>query len=161
VPIEIERKFLLKNNNWLEQVSHSTKIRQAYFAHGASPDQPAKASLRVRIDGEKANINIKSATLNMKRMEYEYPVPVAEATEMLDQLCEQPQIDKTRYRIKSGQHTWEIDEFYGDNQGLIVAEIELTSEDEHFEKPDWLGEEVTDDVRYYNVNLIKQPYKDW
>jgi len=161
VPIEIERKFLLKNNNWKQQVSHSTKIRQGYFAHGGSAGQPAKASLRVRIDGEKANINIKSATLNMRRMEYEYPVPIAEAIEMLDQLCEMPQIDKTRYRIKAGRHTWEIDEFYGENEGLLVAEIELSSEDESFEKPAWLGKEVTEDVRYYNVNLIKQPYKDW
>lgn len=161
MPIEIERKFLLKNNNWLEQVSHSTKIRQAYFAHGGSAECPAKASLRVRIDGEKANINIKSATLNMRRMEYEYSIPVNEATEMLEQFCETPQIDKTRYRIKAGRHTWEIDEFYGDNAGLLVAEIELSSVDETFEKPEWLGEEVTEDVRYYNVNLIKQPYKSW
>ena len=155
MPIEIERKFLLKNNNWLEQVNHSTKIRQGYFA------PIHKASLRVRIDGENANINIKSATLGMRRMEYEYPVPVDEAIEMLDQLCETPQIDKTRYRVKIGKHTWEVDEFYGDNAGLVVAEIELSTEDEDFEKPEWIGEEVTDDERYYNVNLVKQPYKDW
>ena len=155
MPIEIERKFLLKNNNWLNQVNHSTRIRQGYFA------PVHKASLRVRIDGENANINIKSATLGIRRMEYEYPIPVDEAIEMLDQLCETPQIDKTRYRINSGKHTWEIDEFYGDNEGLLVAEIELASEDEDFDRPDWLGEEVTQDERYYNVNLVKQPYKNW
>ena len=155
MPIEIERKFLLKKNNWLKQVNHSTKIRQGYFA------PIHKASLRVRIDGENANINIKSATLGMRRMEYEYPIPVDEAVEMLEQLCETPQIDKTRYRVNIGRHTWEIDEFYGDNDGLLVAEIELSSEDEAFEKPDWVGEEVTQDERYYNVNLVKQPYKNW
>ena len=160
MPIEIERKFLIKNNSWLEQVSHSSRIRQGYFAHPDS-NNAAKASLRVRIEDQKANINIKSATLGMRRMEYEYPVPVNEATEMLDQLCETPQIDKTRHQIKTGQHVWEIDVFYGDNEGLIVAEIELTTENEVFEIPDWLGDEVTDNIRYYNVNLLKHPYKNW
>ena len=139
MPIEIERKFLLKNNNWLKQVDYSTRIRQGYFTlpcSDASLNASAKASVRVRIDGEKANINIKSATLNMRRMEYEYSIPVADATEMLEQLCQTPQIDKTRYRIKTPTHTWEIDEFYADNEGLEVAEIELAAEDEAFAKPE-------------------------
>ena len=94
-------------------------------------------------------------------MEYEYPIPVHEAEEMLNQLCRTPQIDKIRHRVKQGKHTWEIDEFFGDNMGLFVAEIELDSEDEVFEIPEWLGQEVTHDERYYNVNLVKHPFKNW
>jgi len=155
VPVEIERKFLVKNDAWWQHVDFSTKIRQGYFA------PIAKASLRVRVDGNKANINVKSATLGIKRMEYEYEIPMAEAKEMLDQLCEAPLIEKNRHRVKVGNHTWEIDEFFGENLGLLVAEIELGSEDEAFEMPEWIGLEVTDDKRYYNVNLVKNPYKKW
>lgn len=155
MPVEIERKFLVKNDAWWPQVSHSTRIRQGYFA------PIHKASLRVRVEGEKANINIKSATLGIRRMEYEYAIPLAEAEEMLDQLCETPLIEKNRHRVKVGQHTWEIDEFFGDNLGLVVAEIEVGSEDEVFEIPEWLGAEVTEEPKYYNVNLVKHPYKVW
>jgi adenylate cyclase len=155
MPIEIERKFLLANNNWRDEVSYSHRIRQGYMG------EIDKASVRIRVQGDKANINIKSATLGMRRMEYEYEIPLAEAEEMLDQLCKQPQVDKTRFIVKRGGHKWEIDEFYGDNEGLLVAEIELADEAEKFEKPQWLGEEVTEDPRYYNVNLIKQPFKNW
>ena len=155
MPVEIERKFLVKNDSWWSAVSHSTQIRQGYLA------PIAKASVRVRLEGDKATINIKSATLGIHRMEYEYPIPKEEAIEMLDNLCDGPQINKNRHRVKVGKHTWEIDEFFGDNGGLIVAEIELDSVDEAFEIPDWLGIEVTEDQRYYNVNLVKHPYKDW
>ena len=155
MPIEIERKFLVKNDSWWSAVSHSTQIRQGYLA------PVSKASVRVRVEGDRANINIKSATLGMQRMEYEYLIPKDEALEMLDKLCETPQIAKNRHRVKFGDHTWEIDEFFGDNLGLIVAEIELASVDESFEIPDWIGVEVTEDKRYYNVNLVKHPYKDW
>jgi len=155
MPIEIERKFLLVNNNWRELVKYSHRIRQGYMG------DIGKASVRIRVQGDKANINIKSATLTMRRMEYEYEIPLHEAEEMLEQLCNQPQVDKTRYIVKQGKHKWEIDEFYGDNQGLVVAEIELSDEMEAFDKPEWLGKEVTQDPRYYNVNLIKQPYKSW
>jgi adenylate cyclase len=155
VGIEIERKFLLKNDDWRALVSHSTEIRQGYLA------PPTKASVRIRLDGEQANINIKSATLGMHRLEYEYPIPRDEAIEMLDQLCEQPQIAKQRHRVKWGEHIWEIDEFFGDNSGLVVAEIELATEDEAFDMPQWIGAEVTDDKRYYNVSLAKHPYRDW
>lgn len=155
MPVEIERKFLIKNDSWWPAVSHSTQIRQAYLA------PPSKASVRIRVEGDKANINIKSATLGMERMEYEYPIPKQEALEMLDNLCDKPQISKNRHRVQYGNHTWEIDEFFGDNAGLIVAEIELNAADEAFEIPDWLGKEVTDDKRYYNVSLAKYPYKDW
>ena len=155
MPVEIERKFLLASDEWRNQVVKSSRIRQGYLG------KLDKASVRIRIQGEKANINIKSATLDMRRMEYEYEIPMDEAIEMLDQLCARPQIDKTRFYINMGKHIWEIDEFYGDNQGLVVAEIELSTEDEAFEKPDWIGEEVTEDPRYYNVNLIKHPFSEW
>ncbi len=155
MPIEIERKFLIVNDDWREQVDCSHRIRQGYMG------QVGKASVRIRIQGEIANINIKSASLSMTRSEYEYEIPLNEAEEMLDQLCNQPQVNKTRFIINQPPHKWEIDEFYGDNEGLLVAEIELNSEDESFEKPQWLGEEVTQDARYYNVNLIKHPYKNW
>ena len=155
MPVEIEHKFLLKNDNWRQHIQQSSRIRQAYL--GAM----TQASVRVRIEGSKANINIKSAGLSLRRMEYEYAIPLAEANEMLDQLCEHPQIDKLRHLVKHGQHVWEIDEFFGDNAGLLVAEIELLSEDEEFEVPDWAGEDVTQDGRYYNVKLVKHPFNKW
>ena len=158
MPVEIERKFLVENDNWFSQVTHTTQIRQGYLVPFS---KDAKASVRVRVDGDKANINIKSATLGMHRMEYEYDIPKDEAVELLDTLCVKPQIAKNRHFVKQGKHTWEIDEFFGDNAGLIVAEIELDSVDEKFELPDWAGMEVTDDERYYNVNLSKHPYKEW
>lgn len=155
MPIEIERKFLLLNNNWREQVKTSYRIRQGYMG------EIDKASVRIRVQGDRANINIKSAGLSMRRMEYEYEIPLDEAEEMLDQLCKQPQIDKTRFIVEQGKFKWEIDEFYGDNEGLLVAEIELDDENEAFDKPEWLGKEVTEEAGYYNVNLIKNPYKMW
>ena len=153
--VEIERKFLVKNDNWKAGISHIVSIRQGYLA------PLSRSSVRVRIEGDTANINIKSATLGIRRTEYEYTIPMNDALEMLEQLSEQPQINKTRHHVPVNQHTWEIDEFYDDNDGLTVAEIELTSEDEDFIKPEWLGEEVSEDTRYYNVNLIKHPYKNW
>lgn len=155
MPVEIERKFLLANDDWRDEVLRSSRIRQGYLG------QLDKASVRIRVAGDRANINVKSATLGMRRMEYEYEIPLSEAEEMLDQLCEQPQVDKTRFIVERGSHVWEIDEFYADNAGLTVAEVELNSETEAFEKPVWLGEEVTEDPRYYNVNLIKHPFKNW
>ncbi len=155
MPIEIERKFLLANDNWRQQVSQSFRIRQGYMG------EIDKASVRIRVQGDKANINIKSATLSMRRMEYEYAIPLSEAEEMLDQLCKQPQVNKTRYIVEQGKHKWEIDEFYGNNAGLFVAEIELDDEAEAFVKPEWIGKEVTQDPRYYNVNLIKHPFNSW
>lgn len=152
---EIERKFLLANDSWRAAADNGTRFRQGYLI-GAE-----KASVRIRIEGEQANINIKSATLGVRRQEYEYDIPLAEAEEMLDTLCEQPQIEKTRYLVALGNHTWEIDVFSGQNEGLVVAEVELASEDEAFELPDWAGAEVSDDPRYYNVCLVKHPYSEW
>ena len=152
---EIERKFLLRNDNWRKDVDSSVAIRQGYLAG------TEKASVRVRIAGDRANINIKSATLDVTRKEYEYEIPLNEANELLDTLCEGPLIEKTRYHVHHGSHLWEIDDFIGDNQGLVVAEVELDDVDENYERPDWLGEEVSDDPRYYNVCLVRHPYKDW
>lgn len=152
---EIERKFLVINDNWRKQVTQRKAIKQGYFG------PPNKASIRIRIDGDAANINIKSATLDIVRKEYEIPVPLSDAEEMLQHLCERPFIEKVRHLVPRDAHVWEVDEFAGDNQGLIVAEIELSSADEAFEKPDWLGEEVSHDERYYNVRLVKNPYKNW
>jgi adenylate cyclase len=153
--IEIERKFLLCDEGWRDAADDGTRFRQGYLI-GAE-----RASVRVRIEGEKANINIKSATLGIRRQEYEYAIPLDEAEELLDTLCEQPQISKTRYLVPYGEHTWEIDVFDGDNAGLVVAEVELAAEDEAFARPPWVGEEVSGDTRYYNVCLVKHPYKDW
>lgn len=155
MPVEIERKFLLKNDSWRQHIEHSARIRQGYLG------TIAKASVRIRVEGDKANINIKSAELAMRRMEYEYDIPLDEANEMLDKLCESPQIDKLRHIVKQGRHVWEIDEFFGDNAGLIVAEVELSAEDEVFDMPSWAGAEVTHEPRYYNVNLVKHPFKNW
>lgn len=153
--IEIERKFLVKSNSWYQQARQGVKFRQGYMV------EKGTASVRVRIEGDQANLNIKSTDLDMQRLEYEYPLPFDEASEMLEKLCLKPLIEKTRYKLEFAAHTWEIDVFEGDNEGLIVAEIELGSEDEAFERPGWLGEEVTDDTRYYNVCLVEYPYKAW
>ncbi len=153
--IEIEKKFLVTNDAWR---SHSYKEKsyiQGYFATDPS------CSIRVRLSNDQADLNIKSATLGITRTEYEYPVPVEEAREMLEHLCVRPLIEKTRHYVRIDQHLWEIDVFAGDNEGLIIAEIELKSPDESFAKPDWIGEEVSDDPRYYNVCLVSYPYKEW
>ena len=152
---EIERKFLLRDDTWRAQADSGALMRQGYLI-GAE-----KASVRVRIAGERAHLNIKSATLGVHRQEYEYEIPLSDANEILDTLCEGPLIEKTRYHVRHGNHTWEIDVFTGDNQGLVVAEIELDAADEDFARPPWLGEEVSHDPRYYNVCLVKHPYKDW
>ena len=120
-----------------------------------------QASVRVRVQGEQAFLNIKSATLGVWRREYDYPIPLHDGEEILDHLCMGPLIEKTRYLVEYAGHTWEVDVFEGDNAGLVVAEIELDSEDQPFEKPPWAGEEVSHDPRYYNVCLVKHPYKEW
>jgi len=153
--IEIERKFLLKDDSWKEFANQGTAYSQGYLVGSEH------ASVRVRIQGERAYINIKSATIDITRQEFEYEIPLEEATEMLETLCEKPLISKTRYYLDIENHTWEIDVFDGDNKGLVVAEIELSDKDEAFTRPDWLGDEVSDDTRYYNVCLVKHPFKNW
>ncbi len=153
--IEIERKFLLAADSWREQVERSIDMRQGYFCN------TDRASLRVRIEGDRARIGVKSMTHTMRRTEFEYPVPVEEARIMLDEMCQPSIVIKTRHLLHFQGHLWEIDEFHGDNEGLLVAEIELGDETESFARPDWLGEEVTDDPRYLNFRLASQPFKDW
>lgn len=152
---EIERKFLLRDSSWKTFADEGMQYSQGYLVGSQL------ASVRVRIQGERAFLNIKSATIDITRQEFEYEIPLADAMEMLETLCEKPLIDKIRYHVKTENHVWEIDVFSGDNEGLIVAEIELNDKDEFFEKPNWLGAEVSDDARYYNVNLVKHPFKDW
>ena len=154
--VEIERKFLVTNDSWRAAVKKCSDYRQGYLANMAG-----NASVRVRITDEEANLNIKSMTLGVTRQEYEYEIPRQDAREMLDKLCIGPVIEKRRYLVDCGNHTWEIDVFEGDNTGLIVAEIELGAEDEAFELPAWAGKEVSDDKRYYNVCLAQHPYKEW
>ena len=152
---EIERKFLVINDDWRSVATEGILFLQGYFSTNDS------CSIRVRIAGDKADLNIKSATLGIKRSEYEYPVPKKDAEEMLKNLCTQPVIRKTRYYANHDKHTWEIDVFAGENEGLVIAEIELESEFEQFTKPDWVGQDVSDDPRYYNVVLVSYPYKNW
>ena len=152
---EIERKFLLTDDRWRESVSTSSYYRQGYLASSDG------ASVRVRVADGKGYLNIKSMTLGVSRHEFEYVIPLADAEEMLDELCLGPKIEKTRHFVMHAGHTWEIDVFEGDNAGLVVAEIELDAEDEHFEVPAWAGKEVSHEERYYNVCLVKHPYKEW
>ncbi len=152
---EIERKFTVSSDEWRQHAHGQREYRQGYLAN----DQ--NASVRIRIDGDRANLNIKSATLGITRSEYEYPLPLADAEEMLTQLCAKPLIEKTRYFVDYGGKTWEIDVFHGDNAGLVVAEVELESADEAIELPPWVDRDVSDDPRYYNVCLVKHPFKDW
>jgi CYTH domain-containing protein len=152
--VEIERKFLLASDAWRGQGT-PTHLRQGYLVANA------ERTVRVRIEGERAVITIKGKSTGASRGEWEYEIPVADATELLDGLCEQPQVEKIRHRIEHAGRTWEVDEFLGLNAGLVVAEIELAAEDEAFDKPDWIGAEVTGETRYYNSCLIRQPYSQW
>ena len=152
--IEIERKFLLAGDGW-RTLGTATLLRQGYLC--ADPTR----TVRVRIEGEQGVLTIKSKSEGASRGEWEYPIPVADAVELLDRLCEQPLIEKYRHRIAVGAHVWEVDEFLGANAGLVVAEIELATEDEAFDLPQWVADEVTGDARYYNSNLIKQPFSSW
>ncbi len=152
---EVEHKFLLANDHWRKLTSRSVSYRQGYLSSDRS------CSIRVRTSGEHAWLNIKSATIGTQRSEYEYPIPLRDANELLDNLCRKPLIEKIRHFVEFAGHVWEIDEFLGDNAGLIVAEIELSEVGEEFQKPDWIGAEVTDDIRYYNHTLSLHPYNTW
>ena len=152
---EIERKFLVRGE-YKSQAYASSRIVQGYICSARG------RTVRVRIRDTKGYLTIKGASdaAGMSRYEWEREIPLAEAEELM-KLCEPGVIDKTRYLVRSGRHVFEVDEFYGDNQGLVVAEVELTSETEPFEKPAFIGREVTGDVRYYNSQLMKQPYAEW
>jgi len=152
--VEIERKFLLVGDAW-RTLGEPVLLRQGYLS--SDPDR----TVRVRIEGDSGTLTIKGRSQGATRAEWEYPVPLAEAAELLERLCEKPLIEKYRRRIVFAGHTWEVDEFLGANAGLAFAEIELASEDARFDKPDWIGEEVTHDRRYFNSSLIKLPYSAW
>lgn len=152
---EIERKFLLASNTWRGEVEESVRLVQGYLSRGQG------SAIRVRIKGETAHLNIKHTVDGIHRLEFEYPIPMSDAREILEHVALRPLIDKTRHHVRRGGHLWEIDEFHGDNAGLIVAEIELDHPDEDFERPVWLGDEVSADVRYYNSSLSEHPYTRW
>lgn len=159
--IEIERKFLVTGDGWRVAAHEVVPMAQGYINDQAAMDSGAqKASVRVRIQGDQAYLNLKSRELGHTRQEFDYPIPVADARALLA-LCVGGLIDKRRHLVRHGGHLWEVDEFLGDNAGLVVAEIELDDAGEAFERPDWLGAEVTDDARYYNLALASKPYKDW
>ncbi len=152
--IEIERKFLVRHDGW-RNLAKGLLYRQGYLTR--SPG----CTVRVRIAGEQGYLTIKGATAGISRAEYEYGIPLADATELLE-LCQPPLIEKMRYRIPAAAGlVWEVDEFGGENQGLIVAEIELTDAEQQIELPDWIGSEVSNDSRYFNANLAKQPFSRW
>ncbi len=151
--LEIERKFLVQEVAWRNETG--TTYRQGYLSSAI------ERSVRVRVINKKGFLTIKGISRGAVRVEYEYEIPIAEAEAMLNDLCEKPIIEKTRFKIEFKGLVWEVDEFSGENQGLIVAEVELESEDQLFTKPEWVGEEVTSDPKYYNANLIHHPYSRW
>lgn len=159
--IEIERKFLTLSEDWRTAAYQTVAMAQGYLNDIGMVDSGAmQASVRVRIEGDVAFLNIKSRELGAKRQEFEYAIPVDEARALL-KLCVGGRIEKTRHYVQHAGHVWEIDEFFGDNVGLVVAEIELGSVDEGFEIPSWAGAEATHVARYYNLALASRPYSQW
>ncbi len=152
---EIERKFLVINDDWRSRAT-AKPYRQGYIATAKIGQ-----SVRVRIAGDTGYLTVKGPAQGLSRVEFEYVIPVNDAQEMLETLCLSPLIEKIRYRLPIDNVVWEIDEFTGENAGLIVAEVELASEDQPFEKPSWLGKEVSGEARYYNASLVKKPYSRW
>jgi len=151
---EIERKFLVIGDEW-RKLADGTSYRQGYLS------TVKERTVRVRTIDDKGFLTIKGITVGATRLEYEYEIPALEAGELLEALCEKPIVEKHRYKIPYEGFIWEVDEFHGVNEGLIVAEIELPSEDQEFIKPEWIGEEVSGDPRYFNSNLIKHPFTQW
>ena len=151
---EIERKFLLKNDTW-RPLARGTRYRQGYLS------STKEYTVRVRTTDGSGHLTIKGPSKGATRIEYEYDIPESDATAMLDDFCEKPIIEKKRHKIDFAGLVWEVDEFFGENKGLIVAEVELESEDQRFEKPEWIGNEVTGDPKYYNANLVTHPYMKW
>lgn len=151
--LEIEKKFLLTGDGWRDQVERSLAMRQAYLGGDG-------VSVRVRFEGDQARLNIKQLQIGASRDEFEYTIPLVDARRLME-LANGGGTEKTRHFVRHAGMLWEIDEFLGDNEGLIVAEIELEHQDQPFEKPSWVGEEVTGDERYYNVYLAQHPYRQW
>ncbi|MEW5908253.1 MAG: CYTH domain-containing protein [Thermodesulfobacteriota bacterium] len=151
---EIERKFLVQGTAW-KNASAGYLCRQGYLLRSR------EYVVRIRTTGSKGYLAVKGASAGISRMEYEYEIPFTEACDMLEKFCEKPLIEKYRYPIQYKGLIWEVDEFFLENEGLLIAEVELESETQVFEKPEWAGEEVTGDARYYNSNLARHPYRKW
>lgn len=151
---EIERKFLVAGDEW-KRGATGVAYRQGYLS------TVKERTVRVRTVGDKGFLTIKGVTVGVSRSEFEYSIPTEDANAMLNDLCERPLIEKTRYKVRVGNLTWEIDEFFGENKGLVVAEVELQDEHQAFDRPPWAGQEVSGDPRYFNSNLIKTPYTRW
>lgn len=151
---EIERKFLVRGNAW-RAGARGERFRQGYLS------STRERTVRVRLRGTSATLTVKGPPTGLTRAEFEYPIPVADAEAMLDSLCERPLIDKVRWFVDYAGRRWEVDEFEGDNVGLVVAEVELEREDDSLELPPWVGQEVTHDPRYQNASLIRHPYSRW
>jgi len=151
--VEIERKFLVDTSK-LPPLPEPYTIKQGYIA-------AENATVRVRIRNKEAFLTLKGMTTGVSRSEFEYPIPLTDAEAMLGQLCEKPYIDKKRYLLEHAGHTWELDIFEGENEGLVIAEIELSSEEEAFKRPEWVTTEVSNDPRYRNAYLVKKPFKSW
>ncbi len=154
MPIEIERKFLVTGNAWRTGEA-GVVFKQGYL------NSRKERVVRVRTMGDRGRLTVKGLNKGMQRLEFEYDIPLNDALQLLKELCEKPIIEKTRYFRNYEGLLWEVDEFHGENEGLIVAEVELGSEDQRVPLPPWIGEEVTDDARYFNSNLIQHPFKDW
>jgi CYTH domain-containing protein len=152
--IEIERKYLVKGNDWKQQGQGQ------FYQQGYLSDHPDR-TVRVRTAADKGYLTIKGRSAGASRAEYEYPIPYAEAQTMLKQLCQQPIIEKIRYTVRYEGLVWEVDEFLGENEGLVVAEVELTHEQQPIVLPAWVDREVTGDTKYYNANLFKHPFSTW
>jgi len=151
---EIERKFLVSSMVF-------KSLGSKHYIHQGFLNTEKERVVRIRIMDDNAYITIKGISKGAARWEFEYAIPVQDARFMLENLCLKPTIEKFRYKISMGDFTWEVDEFLGDNSGLVIAEIELTIEDQQFAKPDWIGEEVTGNKKYYNANLVEHPYNTW
>ena len=154
MPFEIERKFLVETNNW-KGTSKGTFVRQGYLCF------EKETIVRIRTYNNKGYLTIKAVAQGLARPEYEYEIPYSEASEILDNVIENPIIEKYRYSVEFNGFIWSVDEFLGENSGLVIAEIELDTENQTFEKPDWIGGEVTGDTRYYNSNLVNNPFRSW
>ena len=152
--VEIERKYLIDLEK-LGTLENGIRIKQGYLSINK------ESVVRVRIKNDKGYLTVKGSNNGISRLEFEYEIPFNEANEMLDNLCQKPVIDKSRYIVNYDTNIWEIDIFYGDNEGLVVAEVELKDENEKINLPSWIKKEVSQDVRYFNSNLMKHPYKDW
>lgn len=153
--LEIERKFLVRADAWREAAAGADRLVQGYVAN------TARCSVRIRVAGESAWLSLKGMQPGTTRHEFEYPVPVADALHALETMCEGPRLEKLRHRVPAGRHVFEVDEFLGASAGLVIAEVELGAEDEEFERPAWLGEEVTLEPRYYSFVLARTPFATW